>query len=605
MTHRPIHFACAFVAFALFLLLGPLQPFLRETAALTPFYTDEFTPDKLFGTHCGMLFQVASGLQSCFARPWLGASLFVAVLTGLAFVQRWAFRINDAWFGICWISSFALLANYTQLGYLIYTIKHPAVAFAPALGSLAAFALIGLWFHLQKWWWKLAFLLVTPLAGFWLLGFFGAMVTPFVGFCEMGIARFKQFDGISSQKGFTLRRLFSGNDTKHMLWGLALFTLGMMLPALLQVVLHRPLNVEMGHIPFSSLNHDMRLPWVTALAVPLFYGVIRLDGKRLWITILSAIVFVVAGVAAFTYSFRDPNFLNTLQMKQAAEAGQWEQVLQIAKDSKQEPTRAQVCLTRLALFKTGRMGDELFAYPEGSAPYKAPQNQWLRLMIGPLLYYHYGKLGFAYRWAMEDLVEYGERPAYLRYLHSVAKLNGEDALAKRYERVLARTLFYNTASPLGVAHLCAKEEAEAAAIRPLLNYTDQLDGDDGLVEFYLLNSFALSEGGSREMVELSLMDGLITKNLTGFWPRFMALLPTWEGHIPTHYQEAALMVAQLQGGAPVPNLPIDPTIQQRFQRLVEASVRMGDNAANAIALRPEFGNTYWYYYFFVEGLKTN
>ncbi|MCR5780422.1 MAG: DUF6057 family protein [Bacteroidaceae bacterium] len=592
-------FTLAFVAFALILLLGPLRPYLVETAALTPFYADVPIGDFL-GEPCGLLLYVSAGLQSCFAVPWLGVLLFVSALATVAYAVRWAFRINDAWFGICWISSFALLANYTQLGYLIYTIKHPAVAFAPALGSLAAFALIGLWFHLQKWWWKLAFLLVTPLAGFWLLGFFGAMVTPFVGFCEMGIARFKQFDGISSQKGFTLRRLFSGNDTKHMLWGFALFTLGMMLPALLQVVLHRPLNVEIGHIPFSSLNRDMRLPWVIALAVPLFYGAIQLDGKRLWITILSAIVFVAAGVATFTYSFRDPNFLNTLQMKHAAEAGQWEQVLQIAKDSKQEPTRAQVCLTRLALFKTGRMGDELFAYPEGSAPYKAPQNQWLRLMIGPLLYYHYGKTGFAYRWAMEDLVEYGERPAYLRYLHRVARLNGEEALAQRYEHALSRTIFFrHTAEDLD---LC---KVEAAAIRPLMNYTNQLDGDNGLVEFYLLNSFALSEGGSREMVELSLMDGLITKNITGFWPRFMALLPTWNGKIPVHYQEAALMIAQLQGSAPTSEIPIEPAIGQRFQRLVEVSSRMGDNASNALALQSEYGNTFWYYYFFVEGLKTN
>ena len=82
-------------------------------------------------------------------------------------------------------------------------------------------------------------------------------------------------------------------------------------------------------------------------------------------------------------------------MKHAAEDSKWEQILQMAKDGQQEPTRAQVCLTRLALFKTGRMGDELFAYPEGSAAYEAPQNQWLRLMIGPLLYYHYGKTGFA------------------------------------------------------------------------------------------------------------------------------------------------------------------------------------------------------------------
>lgn len=598
-------FTLAFVAFALYLLLGPLRPYLVETAALTPFYADEFTLGKLFGTHCGLLFQVAAAFQSCFARPWLGGCLFVAVLVAIAYVQRWAFRVSDSWFGICWLSSFALLLNFTQLGYLIYTLKHPAVAFAPALGFLAAFALIGLWFRLKVWWWKLAFLLLTPIIGFWLLGFFGALVAPFAGFCEIGIARFKQFDEPSSVGKRSLRRPFLGKETPRMLWGLALFFLGLLLPSLLQLALHRHLDWQAGHIPFDSLPREMRLPWILAVCVPLFYAVFRLDGKRRWMTAVSAIVFIVAGAASYHYSFLDNNFLCTLRMKHAAEDSKWEQILQMAKDGQQEPTRAQVCLTRLALFKTGRMGDELFVYPEGAAEYNAPQqNQWLRLMIGPLLYYHYGKTGFAYRWAMEDLVEYGERPAYLRYLHSVARLNGEEALAQRYERTLARTLFYKPTASLWGPGYCTHEAAEAEAIRPLLNYTDQLDGDNGLVEFYLLHSFALSEGGSREMVELSLMDGLITKDLTGFWPRFLALLPTWQGHIPTHYQEAALMVAQLQGGAPVSDLPIDPAISQHFQRLVEASSRMGDNAANATILRPEFGNTYWYYYFFVEGLKT-
>ena len=106
------------------------------------------------------------------------------------------------------------------------------------------------------------------------------------------------------------------------------------------------------------------------------------------------------------------------------------------------------------------------------------------------------------------------------------------------------------------------------------------------------------------MVELSLMCSIITKHLDGFWSRFMALLPGWNGHIPTHYQEAALMVAQLQGGMDIDQLPIDPQVRQRFERLVEASAQMGDSGNNAYALRSEFGNTYWYYYFFVEGLKT-
>ncbi len=582
-------FTLAFVAFALILLLGPLRPYLVETAALTPFYADVPIGDFL-GEPCGSLLYVTAGLQSCFAVPWLGALLFVSVLVALAYVVRWAFRVSDAWFGLCWVPSFALLVNFTQLGYLIYTIKQSSLAFAEPLGLIITLCLMGFWYRLKDWRWKVAFMLLVPTAGFWLFGFFGVAVVPFLGFCELVKARFKQFDYASQGRGGS-----------HFLWGVALCLTGFLLPSILQVVLQRHIDIDLGHISFTDDQRVLRIPWVIAFIYTSLFACFRFEGKQRWMTAVAAIVFVAAGIMAFHHSYLDTNFLDTLRMKHAAEAGKWEQVLQQAREEKIEPTRAQVCLTRLALFKMGRIGDELFSFPDGSAAYNTPQqNQWLRLMIGPLLYYHYGKTGFAYRWAMEDLVEYGERPAYLRYLHRVARLNGEEALAQRYEHALSRTIFYrHTAEDLD---LC---KVEAAAIRPLMNYTNQLDGDNGLVEFYLLNSFALSEGGSREMVELSLMDGLITKNITGFWPRFMALLPTWNGKIPVHYQEAALMIAQLQGSAPTSEIPIEPAIGQRFQRLVEVSSRMGDNASNALALQSEYGDTYWYYYFFVEGLKTN
>ena len=143
------------------------------------------------------------------------------------------------------------------------------------------------------------------------------------------------------------------------------------------------------------------------------------------------------------------------------------------------------------------------------------------------------------------------------------------------------------------------------SLQPLLRYNDMLDGDGGLVEMYWLQSMAYSQGGSREMVDMSLMCNLITKNIPGFWPRFFQLLPTWKGHIPVHYQEAALLFSRLQGTPDISRLPIDPGIRQSFERLIEASAQNGDNQSNAVTLRPEFGGTYWYYYFFVEGLKTN
>lgn len=484
MTKR-LPYTLLFILITMIVLMGQLRPFLTETAQLTPFLTTKVFAQEMMAQHTwGWLLYIASFLQSCLARPWLGASLLILLLIAIAYSTRWVLRLPDSCFGLCWIVPFLLLVRYTRMGYQIYVSKEVAVAFAFPLIVLLILLLLGL-----------------------------------------------------LSDGF--RTFLKRKKTSH------------------------------------TMPKGLRFA---------LYG-------------LSFIAFAGSAYWLWSQTYRDSNFLASLQMKHACEKGDWEQVLQIARENRQEPTRLQVCLTRLALYETGQMGNLLFAYPDGSAAYNtSEQNQWLRLMGAQLLYYHYGKTGFAYRWAMEDMVEYGERPMYLRTLHRVALLNGEEALAEKYTRALRHTLFYEEDAD--------DIERQSAAIRPLLNYTDQLDGDNGLIEFYLLQSFALTEGGSRQMVELSLMCNLITKHLDGFWPRFMALLPGWNGHIPTHYQEAALMVAQLQGGMDIDQLPIDPQVRQRFERLVEASAQMGDSSNNAYALRSEFGNTYWYYYFFVEGLKT-
>ena len=481
-----------FIIIAMGVMMGLLRPYLLETAHLTPFLTTKVFAHEMMTQHAwGFILYAASFLQSCFAKPWLGASLLVAVLIAIAYATRWAFRLSDEWFGLCWVVPFLLLARYTRMGYMIYVCKDIAIAFT----------------------WPLAILLIILILGLIVEGLRASVRRP---------KGFRQKAKGLSQKPKGLSRTF---------------------------------------------------------------------------LCLSFIAFLGSAYWFWQQTYKDKNFLCSLQMKHAAEDSDWEQVIRLSRETHQEPTRLQVCLTRLALFKTEQMGNQLFAFTDGSAPYNAPeQQQWLRLMGAQLLYYHYGKLGFAYRWAMEDMVEYGERPMYLRMLHRVALLNGETALAEKYAEALRHTLFYKDESET--------IQKECKAIKPLLNYTDQLDGDNGLIEFYILQSFASTEGGSREMVELSLMCSLITKQLDGFWPRFMALMPVWQGNIPVHYQEAALMVAQLQGGVEIASLPISPEVRQRFERLVEASAQMGDSASNAYSLRPEFGNTYWYYYFFVEGLKT-
>ena len=345
--------------------------------------------------------------------------------------------------------------------------------------------------------------------------------------------------------------------------------------------------------------------------VPLAFLLLAPLRKGAWPAVVLSIALLTGGVVWLLDStFTDANFLNTLRQKQAFESGDYEKVVEIARSQEQPPTRLQVMLTREALWQSGRAGDMMFACPDGDAPCASPRPfQYLRLLCGRLLYYYEGKVNYAYRWCMEDMVEYGLRPDYLKYMLKCAVINGEAKLAEKYASALRHTLWYSHIADqysglIGNPSKVAADK-EMRRILPLMRYGDVLDGDGGMIEVYLLNSYAYSSGGSREIVERALMNSLIMKNLDGFWPRFMSLLEGWKGHVPIHCQEAALMVAQLKGGVDVSVLPIDDTVRQRFERLVELSAQNGDQASNAYMLRPEFGDTYWYYYFFVEGLKTN
>lgn len=340
---------------------------------------------------------------------------------------------------------------------------------------------------------------------------------------------------------------------------------------------------------------------------------IRKEEPNPWIMMGIGVVTMGAfAFLSFTNNTSDENFRDILKMKHAVDRGEWQKVLDVMeeKDVDRAPTRIQVTYTRLALMKLGRAGDETFSYPDGDAPYEAEKpNQYLRLIAGPQLYYHYGKVNFAYRWCMEDMVEYGMRPHYVAYMLRCARMNGEEKLVAKYKKLL---------SEHPMAKMCKDEypftvidEEEDKSVKQMMNYGNVLDGDGGHVEAYLLQSFATMRGGTREMTRTALDCCLVLKDIPDFWAHFGRMVPVWMneegGRIPRHYQEAALMFSALQGTPDVSTLPFNPELRARFEQLVQQSTansQYGDDY-NAQALKPAFGNTYWYYYFFTKDLKTN
>ena len=587
----------AFSVLSLYLLGVELKPFLIETAALTPFYTTTSFIADMVSMPCGFVGYIASMMQSCFAMPWLGALLLTLLLVALAESMRRVFKVSAAWSGLCLVPSFMLILNYTEVGYMLWLVKTPALAFTMPLGMLISIGLTATAMVFHKLWIKLVLIVLYATVGYWLFGLFGLSACLFVVLPIIAEAiRTRQWKHLSIILGILLLALI----LPRVMYGQGLFAM-------------RVQDIYVAGLPdyiWNDAERYLYYPALVAIAFCLLLSTTLFTQKNIVCLIVSLIGLIVAAICLFNYTYRDSNFFDTLEQKQALEQGNYERVLDIARTAETPPTRIQVMLTREALWQAGQAGDKMFAYPDGDTPCNSPrQFQYMRLLCGRLFYYLEGKVNYAYRWCMEDMVEYGRRPDYLCYMVKCALINGEWKLADKYLDALDHTLWYKDFATkyrtYVTDHSLVSKDKEMATIKPLLRYNDVLDGDGGLIELFILNSYAYSTGGSREIVERALMNSLIIKNLDNFWYRFMALLPGWNGHIPVHFQEAALMVAQLQGGVDTSKLPIDNAIRERFAQLVEKSGQNGDNASNAYLLKPEFGDTYWYYYFFVEGLKTN
>jgi hypothetical protein len=575
--------------------------YLIETSDLNPFFTTSDFWSACLGRAGGGVVYLGALLATLFHVPWLGATVLALVLVALAYSLRFAFHVPAGTAALCYVPVLMLLLNFTQLGYMIYVLKAPALAFAAPLGMLAAAWLAWLFGKLKKPLFRTLCILLVVVVGYPLLGFYALLALVLMAFEGLHRMQWSQFKPATCL---------------NVLVGLAA---ALLVPYLCYVFFYsgmRGADIYTAPLPdyqFTASEWQLWLP----LFIAFFFIVClpfwaRLNPRLAFIRVVSLVVFLLAGVGAVRCTYDDENFTAILRMEHAVDEGDWQQVLSIARDTKSVPTRLQVLFKNLALFELGTAPDAMFSFSDGDTPYNAPrQHQYLRLIGARSLYYYYGKVNYSYRWCMEDFVEYGHRPAYLRYMAKCALVNGEKALASKYLEALSHVPFNGAFAKKYQAYVdqpaLQRHDKEMSAIAGLMHYNNLLDGDGGFIEVYLLNSFALTEGGPRQMVDLSLQCNLILKDIPRFWPRFIRLLPTWKGHIPVHYQEAALLFANLEEKYDISRLPIDPAVRRRFDALVQASAQNGSrgNDYNRVALQPSFGDTYWYYYFFVTGLKTN
>jgi hypothetical protein len=326
------------------------------------------------------------------------------------------------------------------------------------------------------------------------------------------------------------------------------------------------------------------------------------------------VIMVLAVLFTWAFWYTDNNFQIELAQNRAMWNEDWKRVAELAKKA-DSPTRLIVMNKNIALLHLRRAGEEMFRYPDGSTSPNSTMKVRVVQTGGKMAYYQYGRFNFCYRWCVEDAVEYGWKVEYLKHAVRSLTASGQYKTARRYVDILKRTLFHaswaeNYEKILDNPKLVDKTP-EMIFPRQMFCYANTLDVDDGFAEGYLLSHMTsnLFVNPSPNSTEASLMHALVRKDTQLFWNTFVAYLDNHKQmlRIPMHYQEALLLFAQIDKRADISKFKFDKKVDKRFRDFTSriSKYRGVKEADMAPHFKDDFGDTYWYFYFFVRELKSN
>lgn len=602
LKHLPLIAGLTFLVITWLLLNIFEHEYLYRVQELSLWLPTEVYFDERMMVPGGLMSYIACFLTQFFYYPMLGSLLFVGLLFVVQLLTRKVFDIPARW-GLLTIVPVALILSCAmEAGYWIFQIKTQGYFYSMLVGFLFTLSAIRL-YQISKGWVRYITVALIAAAGYPLFGFYALLAL------------------------LSIVVLEATSKERNIAVVLLCIAAAIATPILYYNVYEQTRFVRMftaGMPAFEFIVRDLRtwIPYILLYLFPLVMPFIRFNcsgnhvqtKKRFMLTQGIGIGLIVFVVQLFWY--RDPNFRAEIKMNHAMERLEWRKALDIAKAQKQTPTRLIVLNRNLALLKLGRAGDEMFHYLDGGEPAASPFEIRLMQVGGKMLYYHYARMNFCYRWCLEDAVEYGWKVDYMKYMVKTSIVSGEYDLAMKYINTLKKTLFYKEWAKkyekmAKNPELIAKDR-EMASILPLYQFEDQLDGDNTLVEIYLLNYFAhtYSDLNTPMFDEASLMCALTLKDIQTFWNCFFRYANSHKtDRMPTHYQEAALLYGNLEKTVDISKMPFDKSVKMRFQDFMRFAQK---HAVENVERDPEakklfyerFGNTFWYFYFFIRDVKS-
>ena len=559
----------------------------------------------------GIVTYVASFLTQFFYHPWIGSSIMIGIWVLSLWLSKLAFRVRTAWVAVMAVPVVCLLVSMVDTEYWIYYIKQEGYWFYGTMGYFIAVVLVLIYSLFNGF---ISRLIATVLI---------VMTYPLFGMYSLLAALYAAAITLYGRGGKTT---FKDRFLQPIV---AVLLVGVVPPLVGQF--YSAIRMEECWISgFPSFANDTvhsitpEIPFIILAVVPLVFPLLpkqkRSQGGKAWLAYaVTVAVVVMSCVWVEKRDFQNYNYHAEMRMYRAADEQQWDKVLDEMVAIEGDASRQMVLLKNIALFNKGEVGTKMFCYNNMGEP---PANDFDTLHVhmvqtaAPLIYYYHGKTNFASRWAIENSVEFGYDFDNLKVLARCAIVGGEMDVARKYLEILRTSIYYKDWAerllPLTDNPKSIKKYPEFDNVIELRDHMGSaLDGDNGLVEMYLLNYFSNTMNkDSKYLQEMTLIYSMVQKDISLFWPRFF-LYATLHPNVdmPKHYQEAAYLYGKLEpNNVDITGMPFDQQVKDKyasFQQVSQSLIAQGlDAKAVGEAMKAGFGDTFYWFYFFCRDLHS-
>jgi len=319
-----------------------------------------------------------------------------------------------------------------------------------------------------------------------------------------------------------------------------------------------------------------------------------------------SVVILGAALTTFYLSF-DSQEKKRTQLHLFAQDAKWDNVLKLGKELPKDDRKVLFEINR-ALYHKNQLLDKAFSfeqyYGEHGLILTTHYNSQV-LMFCSDLYRDMGHIKESTHWAYEAETKYSYAPIVLKRIIENNIIMGNYPVAEKFLNILSKSCLHKSWVKKYRGYLNNEKAVEAnpefalmRRLKPKQDFFANIQNPQSdLVKLF-------EENGANKMAfEYFILYGLMQHNLALVVKQINQFEKMGYTKLPAHVEEALLLFQALNDKAPADmgNYSISQETINRFMGYSKVLMRFkGNKKAAQSELKKEFGNTYWYYVYYVS-----